>query len=154
MAVAREFYVSSYYFYICVLILLLYMCPHTPSIYVSSYSFNICVLMLSLYMCPHTPSMCPHTPSIYVSSYSFYIYVLILLLYMCPYTPSMSICVLILGGHLRLRGEARRCARQAQECGVYARVRCAEPRERHCRSSASCVSITAFTSTQVQILTQ
>ena len=42
------YYVSSYS-YMCVLILL-YMCPHTP-IYISAYSY-ICVLIL-LYVCPH-----------------------------------------------------------------------------------------------------
>jgi hypothetical protein len=45
-------------------LILLYVCPHTP-IYVSSSSY-ICVIML-LYMCPHT--------TIYVSSY-YYICVL------------------------------------------------------------------------------
>ena len=49
-------YVSSYYCYIRVLILLcrsvivlLYMCPHTTA---------ICVLILLLYMCPHTTAIC------------------------------------------------------------------------------------------------
>ena len=39
--------------YICVLILLLCMCPHTTTIYVSSYYYCKCVLIL-LYMCHHT----------------------------------------------------------------------------------------------------
>jgi hypothetical protein len=64
-------YVSSYYYCMCVLILL-YMCPHT----------TVCVLIL-LYMCPHTTIyeeegeetfsycyMCPHT-AIYVSLYYY-----------------------------------------------------------------------------------
>jgi hypothetical protein len=125
-------YASSYY-YICVL-RLLYMCPDNA----------ICVLILLLYTCPHTTTCCPNTgtlsspapprashqrsyplpllyhhshiclllyvcthTTIYVSSYS-YICVLILL-YMCPhsiciyvssysttYVSSFDICVLVL----------------------------------------------------------
>jgi hypothetical protein len=54
-------YLSSYYSYMCVLILLLYMCPHTTPIYVSSYYYRIRVLILLLlcvlilvYVCPQT----------------------------------------------------------------------------------------------------
>jgi hypothetical protein len=90
-------HVSSYS-YICVLILL-HMCPHTPT-YVSSYSY-ICVLVL-LHMCPHTPT--------YVSSYS-YICVLILL-HMCPHTATHCYtCVLI----LYRRGDSASLARPRRQ---------------------------------------
>jgi hypothetical protein len=77
-------HVSSYYYYICVLILL-YMCPHT-----STMCPYVCVLIL-LYMCPHTTISVSSYYYIcilillYVSSY-YYICVLILL-YMCPQRP-------------------------------------------------------------------
>jgi hypothetical protein len=89
-------YVSSYYYYVCVLILqpqlranllivnpyyicvlnLLCVCPHT-TMCVSSY-YYICVLIL-LYMCPHTTYMCPHTTMYVSSTYYTAIRVLILL---------------------------------------------------------------------------
>ncbi len=99
-------YVSSYC-YICVLILVLCMCPHTSIMYVSSYCY-ICVLILP-HLCPSyyylcvviVLSMCPHTTMMYVSSYC-YICVRILLLCMCPHTATYVssyyyyVCVLIL----------------------------------------------------------
>ncbi len=111
-------YVSSYYYYISVLILLLHMCPHT-TIYVSSYDYYICVLILLLHICPHTTaihvssyrraddtvratsasSICVYT--IYVSSNYYYISVLIRLLYMCPHT---GVLMILYERHQRRRG--------------------------------------------------
>ncbi len=64
---------SDSHYYICVLILLLllYMCPHT----------TICVLML-LYMCPHT--------TIYV--FSFYYICVLMLRYLCLHAIPVSSC--------------------------------------------------------------
>jgi hypothetical protein len=52
--------VSSCCCYICVLMLLLYMCPHAAAIYVSSCCCYICVLMLLLYMCPRSTRTATH----------------------------------------------------------------------------------------------
>ena len=78
-------YLSSYYYYICVLILLLYMQVGNRSQSGDSSGAQryICVLILRYigphYMCPHT-TMCPTTiyaSSLYASSY-YYIGVLII----------------------------------------------------------------------------
>jgi hypothetical protein len=61
--------VSSYYF-ICVVRILLYMCPYT----------TICVHIL-LYMCPHT-AICVLI--------SYYFVCVCILLYMCPHTIYVS----------------------------------------------------------------
>jgi hypothetical protein len=79
---------------ICVLILLLYTCPHT-TIFVS----RLCRHIHTHAMYDYIPHMCAHPATIYVSSYC-YICVL-MLLYMCPHTTAYvcsscyCICVLI-----------------------------------------------------------
>jgi hypothetical protein len=109
----------SAYSCVCVLILLLYMCPHTTAIYVSSYCYvssysYTCVLMIYVsscswgvydtcvwYMCPHTPE----TPTDAATRFLASSYICVLfLLYMCPHTAMCphtrthvsDICVLIL----------------------------------------------------------
>ena len=75
--------VSSYYDCYIYVLMLLYMCPHTP-VYVSS-CYYIGVVLL-LYMCPYT--------AIHVSS-SYDVCVLILLcvcVSMCPHTTRYSMC--------------------------------------------------------------
>jgi hypothetical protein len=105
-AMSQAIYVCSYYCYICVLVLLLCMCPRTTATYVSSYYCYVCVLILLLcvscvlvlllHMCPPLLQAWPHAaqlrdvtcvPLCMGAHYYCYICVLILL---------QNICVLIL----------------------------------------------------------
>ena len=87
-------YVSSYYYvstYNCRSCVQCYcMCPNTATICVSSYYFYVYVLILLLDVCPHTTTMCVssyyyytcvHILVLCVSSYYCYMCVLMLLLY-------------------------------------------------------------------------
>ncbi len=69
-----------------------YVCPHTTICVLILCVRNICVLIL-LYMCPHTPGLCSHMPQLFILLYMCpLLYMCLHNTSMCPH----YICVLIL----------------------------------------------------------